>query len=385
MPLVGLSLDASADFRQDPRAKNAGLFAALDRRYGVEAVLRPELPPIVDALHRARAFDPVRGAWRSKYNLDPGTFRARSRVAGRLLDRHAPDALVVQLHTLVSPGVDPEARRFVLHTDNTYRLSQRGWPRWAPLHGRLGRERLAQEGSVFRAAAYLFPRSEWLRRSMIEDYGCDPSKVVVVGGGANLVAAALPATRRWDGRAALFVGLDFERKGGHVLLEAWRDVRRALPDARLSIATSDPPPGRLPEGVSWLGHIRDRSVLEALYRDSSVFVMPSLFEPWGHVFYEAMGNGLPCVAARACAMPEIVRDGVDGRLVPPGDVPALADAMVALLDDPSLAERMGRAAHAHTVGGRGWDDVVARMAPHLERLGVQPTAGTDALIRSGRP
>lgn len=354
MRILGLSMDGLG-------AKNAGLFGALGRRYALVGTVRPELCRLEDALHRVARFHPDRVRWRGRYNQHPLTFARRTAVAERQLRAwEGRYDLIVQLHTLVAPGPRP----FVLHTDNTYVLSERHYPAWAPLRGRERDRRVRQEGEVFRGAALLFPRSEWLRRSMIEDYGCDPARVVRVGGGANLTATSL-ADKRYDQQTALFVGLEFERKGGAALLEAWDRVRRRLPRARLRVVGAR---GRAAPGVEWLGRIEDRAALARLYAEASVFVMPSLFEPWGHVFYEAMGCGLACVGSDCCAMPEIIAAGETGLLVPPGEPEPLAEALVALLGDPARAERMGRAAHRAVAQGHTWDDVVGRMAPFLRAL-----------------
>ena len=379
--LLGLALDASADFRRDFTGKNAGIFAALDRTFALTAVLRPELGPTRDLVRRLATVHPRRATWRSRYNSHPDTFRARSEVAGRLLAAwEGRFDLVVQLHTLLGPGTRPGRYPFVLHTDNTYLLSERNWPAWAPLRGRTRARRLELEGEVYRSAAAIFPRSEWLRRSLVEDYGCDPARVIPVGGGANLVTPGL-GTRRWDTQVALFVGLDFERKGGHVLLAAWEIVRRALPRARLEVVAPGRPPSGLPSGVRWMGRIAGREALRARYLNASVFVMPSLFEPWGHVFYEAMGQGLPCVGSNCCAIPEIIADGVNGRLVPKGEAAPLAEILIGLLGRPEEAERLGRAGHASVTAHHGWDDVVARMAPTLRLAsGVDPNKICDDLL-----
>ena len=371
MRLLGLALDATADFHRGSSEKNAGLFAALDRRHELLGVLRPELPWGLRRWRQALAFHPRRSDWRVRFNGHPATFLARTREAERqLMAWRGSFDLVVQLHTLHAPGLDPGAWPFALHTDNSYLLSERGWPEWAPLRGRLRRQRVELEGRVFRAARALFPRSEWLRRSLIEDYGCDPARTVRVGGGANLALEDL-GPRRWDGRVALFVGQEFERKGGRILLAAWERVRRAVPGARLRVVCADRAPA-LPPGVEWLGPIRERGALVRELLGASVFALPSLFEPWGHAFLEAMGCGLPCVASTACAMPEIVREGATGRLVPPGEAGPLAEVLVALLRDPDEAERLGRAAHAEVLAQHRWDHVVARMDPWLEAAAAAP-------------
>ncbi len=359
-------MDATANVQAGRSAKNAGLFHSLNVPHDVVGSVVPEVSPRQLWLHRLGCFHPVRHRWRSRANLHPRLFAARSRVAGAAL-KHWGDRfdLIVQLHTLMGPGLPLVDRPYVLHTDNTLRLSERGWPQWAPWKGRRRDEWVAMEGAVYRQAAFVFPRSEWLRRSLIDDYHCDPKRVIRVGGGANFRRSTLDG-KRWDTQKALFVGRDFARKGGPELLAAWREVRRALPRAVLQIVGIHTPPCQLPEGVEWLGVIDQPSRLQHLFEEASLFVMPSRFEPWGHVFYEAMGSGLPCIAADTCAMPEIVTPEVGG-VVPPRDARALAHMLIGLLGSPDHAEALGRAGWAAVESGHSWKDVVDRMAPYLER------------------
>jgi glycosyltransferase involved in cell wall biosynthesis len=79
---------------------------------------------------------------------------------------------------------------------------------------------------------------------------------------------------------------------------------------------------------------------------SDLFALASLWEGLGLVFLEAMAVGLPIVATRVSAVPEVVEDGVSGWLVPPGDVEALAAALRAALADPRARAERGRAGHA---------------------------------------
>lgn len=361
MRILGLSLD-SADFRLAPGAKNAGIFAALHRRFGVVGMLSPTLSRPEEALRKLRHIHPDRAIWRKRYNLHPDTFERRTALLERELT--AWDGRfdwIVQLHTQFGPGRG--GRPYVLHTDNTYVLSERHYPPWAPLRGRVRDARVRLEREVYQAAAFLFPRSEWLRRSLIDDYGCDPARVIRVGGGANIRSSSVDG-RSYDQQTALFVGLEFERKGGLVLLRAWERVRRALPGARLQIVGEPNRWGAPPKGVEWIGPVHDRAEMARLYEAATVFVMPSLFEPWGHVFYEAMGSGLGCIGTSTCAMPEIIADGKTGVLVRPGDEEELADALIATLK-PDRARELGAAGHASVMAGHSWDDVVEKMAAGL--------------------
>jgi glycosyltransferase involved in cell wall biosynthesis len=86
-----------------------------------------------------------------------------------------------------------------------------------------------------------------------------------------------------------------------------------------------------------------RDVIDFL-RACDVFIFPSLYEGLGIALIEAMAAGCACVASSAGPIPEVVRDGEDGILVPPGNSEAIAAAVCRLLDDETLRKRLGDAA-----------------------------------------
>ena len=104
----------------------------------------------------------------------------------------------------------------------------------------------------------------------------------------------------------------------------------------------------------------------AAYDRAALFVLPSHFEPWGHVILEAMGRGVPCVGVDRFGMPDMIRPGETGVLIQPGAEAELAEALIGLLGNPESAERLGRAAYASVREQHTWADVVARMRPALE-------------------
>jgi glycosyltransferase involved in cell wall biosynthesis len=91
--------------------------------------------------------------------------------------------------------------------------------------------------------------------------------------------------------------------------------------------------------VSRLGYVKD---VAAVYRDLDIFCLPSWEEPFGLVVVEAMAMGLPVIGFDAGALPELVRQGTDGILVPARDSEALAGAVTTLLGDDDLRRRLGR-------------------------------------------
>jgi glycosyltransferase involved in cell wall biosynthesis len=202
--------------------------------------------------------------------------------------------------------------------------------------------------------------SENTRRSIIEDYGADPTRVQVIHAGVDRLAE--PTVQRPDVRRVLFVGIDFERKGGPSLLHAFAQVVRAVPDAELHIV--GPRPGAPQPGVVWHGYVSSRSMLAELYAGASLAVLPTRCDPFGLAVVEAMAHALPVIATDVDAMPEIIDDGVTGLLVRAGDNEALADRIVTLLRDPDRRAAMGVAAYARA-GRFLWDDAVDRIAAAL--------------------
>ena len=263
-------------------------------------------------------------------------------------------------------------RRYAVYTDNIHVLTARYYPAWAPLSRRDRAKRIQLEQATCRAARYVFTKTDFLRDALIEDYGCEPDRVVRVGSGSNILVRSLDE-KRYDGQAALFVGIDFERKGGPVLLRAWSKVRERLPDAELWVVGPKSRPAAAEQpGVRWHGFVSDRQELAGLYEQATLFVLPSLFEPWGGVLMEARGHGLPCIGTDRGGFRESVDDGVNGLLVPAGEPEPLADALVALLGDPERAALMGRSGHAEVLTEHTWERVADRMAPHLEQAASEP-------------
>jgi glycosyltransferase involved in cell wall biosynthesis len=163
----------------------------------------------------------------------------------------------------------------------------------------------------------------------------------------------------------LFMGGDFLRKGGPDLLSAWADAGFAG-RATLDLVTDWPVDvPNLPTGVRLHRGITPYTPQwTTLWRQADLFVMPTRHEAFGMVFQEAAASGLPVVATRINAIPEIVADGSTGILVAPGDRAGLAAAMRALIDGPDLRLRMGAAAleRIRTVGAP------ARYAARLETV-----------------
>lgn len=350
--------------REDAGVKYGQMFAALGEQCDLVGVHDVELRGVERYQGALRTLRWPAARWRAAFYKNPWSYRRRTRLATRLARRYRDRADVIFQHGALfraEPG--PHGPPVVLYADFTYRLAQRE-DRWRDPSGDLaqGERWDALERAAFRSAAFILTRSEHTRASMIGDYGIAPERVAVVGGGLNF--AQMPALNPPAERPrVLFVGRDFERKGGDLLVAAFARVRERIPAAELWLVTSASVAG---PGIRRLAPIYDRAALAELYRGAAVFAMPSRCETWGDVFLEAMAHGLPCVGAANDAMPEIIRHGETGYLASSDDVAELAGYLERLLSNRMLRGQMGARGRERVMANFTWEHVVRRMLPYFE-------------------
>lgn len=120
-------------------------------------------------------------------------------------------------------------------------------------------------------------------------------------------------------------------------------------------------------------------------RSADVFVLPSFLEGQPIAILEAMASGLPVVASAIGAVPDLIRDGVEGRIVEPGDVAGLASALGELVQDPSARREMGRAARRRAEEHHGLESLSARLAKIYARvLGTGTSVSVETKETVGR-
>ena len=230
------------------------------------------------------------------------------------------------------------------------------------------------EAALIARAAYLVPNSEATVAALRSVYALGPqARYLVVPHG--IVPAPEEQLRPFDPsraaapRTVLYVGRLEQRKGIQDLFAAIPAVLAQHPDARFIIAGAD---NSLSDGfqarhgmdyptyfarrypvarpaVQFLGHVAEET-LQALYQQCDLFVAPSLYESFGLIYLEAMNYAKPVIGCRAGGVPEVVEDGVTGRLVEPEAPAQLAEAIAALLAAPQQLREMGLAGRARLVG-----------------------------------
>ena len=297
--------------------------------------------------HRAAPFDVVEAA---EYGAD----------AARVAEAFPDLPLVVKLHTpafLISEinyRFEPWTKK-VRYLAGGLKRGQLPRPYWV----------YRPEGDPERALALRADEVTSPSRALLdllrERWSLDPDRLAHVPNVFIPPPALLDVPAETRTRRVTFIGKLEVRKGVLDLADAVPHVLAAVPEATFRfIGRSLPHPGT---GQDLAVHLRDRlgraadavefveavpyDEVPAYYADTDVCAFPSVWENFPNVCLEAMTAARGVVASSSGGMPEMVDDGVTGRLVAPGDARTLAGAIVDLLRDPDGRARMGRAARAH--------------------------------------
>jgi glycosyltransferase involved in cell wall biosynthesis len=339
------------------------------------------LPPLAWDVARQFGVSAFAGSERFRRHMLKTSYffrRARRALLRRLEGRRYD--FTFQTQSLFDASI-PGTPHFI-YTDHTH-LENLKYPAWTAATP-LSREWVQLEKSAYHNASMVFTMSANISQSLVQEYACSAQRVACVYAGSNVNAAACETidSDRFHAKKILFVGVDWERKGGPILLEAFRSLQLAHPDATLTIVGCAPQIHQ--SGVLVVGRVALTEVAK-YYRTASIFCLPTLNEPFGLVFLEAFSYGLPIVATRIGAIGEIVRDGESGYLVSPQNVGELADRLKRLLDDPVRCARFG--SHGREwVGSRySWEATGRRIASHIERAAKLTPRRASAATRPADP
>ena len=182
------------------------------------------------------------------------------------------------------------------------------------------------------------PLSGLVKRSLIEDYGVLEERCLVT----RAPQPRITATPKPQSGNLLFVGNDFHRKGGHILLECF--TRKLLPDHRLIIVSNDPLLSNtpLPTGVQVIAGVTDPNALNQVYQASDLLVLPTRYDWYSFVICEAAAHGVPSLATRVGGIGELLDESGGLSLPKSCDAEILAEHVKRALRD-GHSERAARA------------------------------------------
>jgi len=318
-------------------------------------------PGNLAACIRAYGWDVLRGTkeLRAALMRTPYLFSKVRRAVARLKNENY--AFTLQTQSLLDASI-PGVPHFV-YTDHTH-LANLSYPAFDKKQ-LYPDSWIALESEIYHRAALVFTMSSHISKSLTAQYRLDPAKVrtVYCGGNVNVDRRTERDENRYAAKNILFVGVDWERKGGPQLVAAFRRVLKRHPDARLTIVGCSP---RITlRNCRVVGKI-PLSEMGRYYDDASVFCLPTRLEPFGIVFIEAFAYGLPIVATPIGALPDIVSSGESGYLVDGDDIGQLADRLIALLGDAKQCREFGRRGAASIGEKYSWEKTAQRIRRHID-------------------
>lgn len=216
------------------------------------------------------------------------------------------------------------------------------------------------EKSVYDKLDGIFTMTDFLKQVFIKGFKIPEKKVHSIGFAANL-DSVMDIDKEYDGKTILFVAKDsFKEKGGLVLLDAFKKVKKEIKDVRL-IIVGQKIDCKI-DGVENIGFIDKRTIdgeskFIQFYKKASLFVMPSYVDAAGSVFLEAMSFKVPCIGTNVSAMPEIIVGNHCGVVTNTGDSNALADAIIMLLRDAQLLKEFGENGYKAVKEKYNWEVV----------------------------
>lgn len=342
-------------------------FTALKQSGVLVDAIAAQLPKGRDFYHKVINFHPSVPTWRFKYGISTGRYAAMTSKVRRYLGslENSKFSIILQIGAWYDATNFDKKMTVSYHDGNIASLVNNPYFKIPFARSHL-RKAFQFEKEIYSRMHVLFPMSKWLADSFVRDFDTNSKKIFPVGAGINLPKSAVGNVQGKDYSAPsiLFVGKDFQRKGGEYLLKAFARVRKEIPRATLTIIG---PAIQLPDEAIRVAGPISKMTPEGLqriigaYKEASIFVMPSLYEPFGIAFCEAMAFRLPCIGTNVCAMPEIIEHQKSGFIVPPGDDRSLAEAIITLLKNHSLCKEMGDRGFARYESFFTWEAVTNKI------------------------
>lgn len=372
--------------------KNRNAFGG--RLYGMVGALEQQASELhhLGPLHHRAQFMPMivakkvfyKFTQRKHYSLRRDTIVVKDYATQ--LQRRLSEVELDVIVSLVSTGSQPIAYLdteipIVMWTDATFAATMDFYPEFARsrLCAETIRDGLANERSALERSSLLLYLSDWAARSAIEHHGVDPAKVRVLPVGPSFDPGLdaggverLILNRPNDRCRLLFLGLEWGRKGGDVVLEVAKRLNAAGLPTELTIVGCQPElKGAPPPWLTATGFI-DKTApggLERLSRligGSHFMFVPSKAEAMGIVFCEASAFGVPSLTTNVGGIPTVVKDGRNGRTFSPdADPDEYCRCVTGLFDDYDRYRALARTSFEEYEASLNWRTITAKLGGYL--------------------
>jgi glycogen synthase len=276
-----------------------------------------------------------------------------------------PD-FVIHLFSLFGPFWDDFSIPYAMYLDYTMALGRENWPLWAPFRSDRDYERwIAHEKRSYDKSQLIFTMGNNCKNSLVKDYNIPAEKIHVVGSSGNFRDSST-AQKTFGTKQILFQGSEFERKGGDLLLQAFRLIRASMPTATLviigSTLTIDEP------GVKNLGYISSAQEIENLFLTSDLVIAPARCDPFTAFVIEAMNYGVPCIVTRQSGISEIILNQENGIVIDSLDPAEIATEAIKLLAHPADLERISSGGRKLIHTSLNWKVIADKVASQIKEI-----------------
>lgn len=236
------------------------------------------------------------------------------------------------------------------------------------------RVKMRLESLCFRISDRIIAPSKFVKKVLSGEYCCSSEKICVVQNGVN-VSKFSPIENGNTKRTILSVSRLTEQKGIEYLIESAPNVLQKVPDTEFKIVGSGPLLDKLKkisadmdvvDNIKFLGRVSERR-LKNLYSAAAVFACPSVYEPFGLTVLESMASGTPVVGFSIGGLRETVDQGESGLLVQPARTEKLEGALIRVLTDRDLRERLGKGARKRALEF-DWQKTAERLGEEYKEL-----------------
>lgn len=219
------------------------------------------------------------------------------------------------------------------------------------------------EWQSFAQIKHFFPFSDYVRDDLINYYNINPNRITVIGTGRGRLKP-FTGDKDYKNGHILFVAKGrFEDKGGLILLEGFKLAQQKNPSLKLVVVGQDEYQhlnGSIPN-LTIKGYVSWGEELQNLFDTSALFAMPSLNEPWGLVYLEALACKTPVLGLNRNALPQITQEGKYGFLVDESTPEMIAQAILQAFSNPQKLKEMGEAGQKYCLETFTWEETAKKM------------------------